>query len=171
MYCPNCGAEKIRILGEDYCPKCNKKLPEEKKEEKADDTAEAVEENNKNSIKAIFTGFISSILVVFALFLFFLLLNRDFGKTAKDVLLIFSGFSAAFFGGLVSAKIDPQNYLRNALILGLIAAFLNSVFNFFYDFNISRTLLSLVFSVLIYPLPFLAGAAFFKKWVDKSSKT
>lgn len=172
MLCPKCGTETIRILGDEYCPQCSKKVKEvsyeepleTQKEKKGGISFEKSKVIKRSGLEAISLGFLATIATIFLLFIVSIFLVDELSGFSKPIFLALAGLSGAFVGGFVGAMLDLKNYIKNALILALISALLNAVFNFLADFNFLRTILSLLVGALIYPFPFLAGALVFKKW-------
>ncbi len=158
MICPNCGTETVHILGEEYCSKCSKRIPAT--------TQEIPKEQHsfKKSIKLIAFGFLSTVFLIFLSFTIVTFITSELSPSAKSVLLILTGFSAAFVGGAVSVQSFPKNDIKNALILALTLAFVNSLFNFFSDYNLLRWLESFLLGALLYAIPCLIGALFFQRF-------
>lgn len=162
MICPHCKTEAMKILEDHYCQKCNKRVSEMEESKVLKGKSNQVK--SPNTVKALLFGFIGTVLSVLILFFLLALLLGEISDTPRLIFLISTGLLSAFFGGFISAYFDPENFSRNALILAGIFVLLNTLFNFLSDINFLRTILGIFVTALFYPLPFLAGASFYKNW-------
>lgn len=151
MKCKKCKNDKIRILGEEYCPKCLGSSFNVKKHSGEKHIAE-------KSIRAILWGVASSFLATLSVILFFriFLLSIEI----PTILIVFLGIFCFGLPGVITVVFDGKYYMKDNFIISLIFSLTISTIEWYS--GSTSYLMTFFSSLMIFFITISLGSLFYK---------
>lgn len=156
MKCRKCKNEKLRILGEEYCPHCLSKNFSIKNHSGENHIGE-------NSIRAVLWGVTSSFLLsIFVIFFFRTFLSES---DIPDFILIMIGFICFGSSGAITVFFDKNYYVKDNFIISLILSVAVSTIDWYLDS--ASYLMTFLSSLVIFFITISLGSLFYKVVINK----
>ncbi|NTU69540.1 DUF1761 domain-containing protein [bacterium] len=156
MKCRKCKNEKIRIMGDEYCPHCAKKDFDIKKH---------INEPHieSKSVKAMFSGFLTAFLsfVFVATFLRTFLSELDI----PEPITLFLGVLCFGLAGAVIKYFDSEYYLLDSFVVSLVLAVGISITDWYSGTN--SYMMTFFSSILVFFITIVTGSLISNFFIKK----